>query len=89
MDTDLRFMTATADSDIPIVDLHTVDSRHNALEELDSAIAHFLVSKTYFRVIYGIGEGILAVAVAEYLDASPYVRDWREEESGGSAIVLL
>lgn len=89
MNSDLLFTVVENDSSAPTIDLHEIRFVTDAIEELDRALARFLVSEKYCRVIYGIGEGILSAAVAEHLDKSPIVREWRAENSGGSAIVLF
>ena len=41
------------------------------------------------RVIYELGEGILAREVLKNLQRHPYVLDLQQEESGGSCVVIL
>ncbi len=84
-----HFDILTHSSDLPTIDLHSIPSAKEALEELDLSIAKLLVNNEYCRIIYGIGEGVLRNIVAEYLDNSPYVASWKIEDSGGSCIVFF
>ena len=86
---DLLF-AAQLNQDIPTIDLHGVGDVQSALEQLEMKLFSFYnEGQQYGRVIHGIGTGALAKAVHGVLDKNPMIRQWREEETGGSCIILF
>ncbi len=72
------------------IDLHHASTITDALEQLEHELFLVYMNKLgECRVIHGIGTGALAQAVHEELSKNPMVRQWREEEHGGSCRVTL
>ncbi len=72
------------------IDLHKMNTIPDALEQLEHEL--FLVytrKEMQCRVIHGIGEGKLSAAVHEALSRNPMVRQWQEEDHGGSCLITL
>ena len=85
-----HFFAASLNQDIPTIDLHGIGNITSALEQLERQLFSFYTDKQkHCRVIYGIGEGILAKNVQTALNKNPMVLDWKHEDTGGSCIVLL
>lgn len=80
---------AQFDKHIQVIDLHGIGSLSQALEVLEHGLSDLMTTERYCRVIYGIGTGRLAAAVKDVLDRHPCVREYLEEESGGSAIIVF
>lgn len=75
---------------LPTIDLHGTSDVHTATEQLEKELFSFYsAGEQYCRVIHGIGSGRLAEVVHDILNKNPLICDWKEEESGGSCIVLL
>lgn len=84
------FFGASLDEYAPTIDLHTTTNITDAINMLDRGLyREFQNEATYVRIIHGIGEGKLAKAVHDALEANPMVRDWKQEEHGGATIALL
>ncbi|MBP9761215.1 MAG: Smr/MutS family protein [Candidatus Magasanikbacteria bacterium] len=76
--------------DIPTIDLHGIPDIATSLETLESQLfLFFCEDKNVCRVIYGIGEGLLAEGVLAALKQNPMVITVEQEETGGSAIVTI
>lgn len=85
---DLYF--ASFNPHIATIDLHGVDTIPTALEQLEKELFFFFQKgEKYCRIIYGIGTGKLASAVKNALQKNPMIKDFQEEESGGSCIVSV
>jgi len=86
----MHIFTASLSQDIPTIDLHGMRHMMSALEELEKKLyTYYQQGNKICRVIYGIGEGVLAKEVQDSLTKNPMVREWHHEETGGSCIVLL
>lgn len=85
----MKFFAANISPTLPTIDLHYSGSVSDALEKLEKGLSNFVQMEQYCRVVHGIGEGVLATAVHESLNKNPLVAEWREEENGGSCIVLF
>lgn len=87
---DMQFFAAQLDTQAPTIDLHGSATVPGALEQLEKELFLLYNKKApYARIIHGIGEGVLAKAVHEVIQTHPLVREWREEEHGGSCIILF
>ncbi|MEK7644467.1 MAG: Smr/MutS family protein [Patescibacteria group bacterium] len=86
---DMKFFAASISPTLPTIDLHNFGSVSDALEKLGKGLSDFVQKEQYCRVVHGIGEGVLAVAVHESLNKNSLVAEWREEENGGSCIVIF
>lgn len=86
---DIKFFSASINPSLPTIDLHNSGSVSEALEKLEKGLSIFVQNEQYCRVVHGIGEGVLAAAVHESLNKNPLVAEWREEENGGSCIVVF
>ena len=72
------------------IDLHNSELVTSALEILERELyRHFLAGEKIVRIIYGIGEGVLAAAVYDALKKNPLVRQFVEDEAGGSGLVYF
>ncbi len=85
----MKFFAANISQNISTIDLHNAGSVSEALEQLGKGLSEFVQKEQYCRIVHGIGEGILANAVHESLNKNPLVVEWREEENGGSCIVVF
>lgn len=85
------FFGASIDPHINSIDLHVTRSVEEAIEKLEKELYKISQKENirYCRVIHGIGEGILASAVQTYLRKHPMVFSIKQEENGGSTIVLF
>jgi len=84
------FFAASIDQDISAIDLHGIANPARAIEQLESQLFLLFQNKVkYCRVVHGIGAGVLARAVHGVLGKNPMVHGWKEEESGGSCVVVF
>lgn len=84
------FLGAMLDSRIFTIDLHQAGDLHTAIEEFERGLDKAFQSKMRAcRVIYGVGAGILAREIHQKLAKNKHIQAWQEEETGGSAIILL
>lgn len=84
------FLGASLDPHLFTIDLHQSGDLYTALEDFDRGIDRAMQAKVRAcRVVYGLGQGILAKEVHKKLSRSPLISGWQEEETGGSTIVLL
>lgn len=85
------FFGASIDPHIDSIDLHATHSVDEAITKLEKELYKISQKENtrYCRVIHGIGEGILASAVQKYLRKHPMVESLKQEENGGSCIVLF
>lgn len=73
-----------------VIDLHKTTTIIEAIELLEHEL--FLLYKKkemQCKVIHGIGEGKLATAVHDVLNQNPLVKNWLEDDVGGSCLVTL
>lgn len=84
------FFAASIDPHISVIDLHESTSIPDALDLMERALFRLAQEKKqYCRIIHGVGEGVLAVAVHRVLRKHPLVTDWQEAPDGGSCLVLF
>lgn len=91
-ESDLRMALfgASIDPRLPVVDLHAAGDLQTALYQLDHGLDQAVRSGARAcRVIYGLGEGVLAREVRKRLSAHPQVLGFKEEESGGSSVIVF
>ncbi len=75
---------------IPTIDLHGIADMALALEQLERQLFSFYKKKQLCcRVVHGIGTGVLAAAVHRALTSNPLIKEWHEEESGGSCMIYM
>lgn len=87
---DTFFLQSLLNQELPTIDLHDIEFIQEALDQLETKLFAFSnAGEHYCRIIHGIGAGVLAEAVHEVLNKNPLVTEWKEEESGGSCIVLF
>ncbi len=87
---DIAAFAASLHGDLPTIDLHGITPVQRAIDRLERDLYRFYENgdKTC-RVIYGIGEGVMAKHVQAALDKNPMVHEWHHEQTGGSCIVVL
>ena len=84
------FFGASLDARLPAIDLHRARDLATALEQFDREFDRLLRSNARAgRVIYGVGEGVLAREIHKLLAKNTQIIGFKEEESGGSCVVLL
>lgn len=84
------FLGASLDPSLFTIDLHQAGDLHTALEEFDRGLDRAVQARARTcRVIYGVGAGILSREIHQKLNKNKNLQGWQEEETGGSAIVLL
>ena len=91
-DSDLAaaFFGATINSCLPAIDLHAAPDVHTAMEKFDREFDRLLRSGARAgRIIYGLGEGVLAREIHKRLKTNQQIIGWQEEESGGSCVVIF
>ncbi|MBP7992663.1 MAG: Smr/MutS family protein [Candidatus Magasanikbacteria bacterium] len=75
---------------LPVIDLHAAPDVHTAMEKFDRDFDRLLRSGARAgRIIYGLGEGVLAREIHKRLKTNQQILGWQEEESGGSCVVLF
>lgn len=87
---DAALFAASINPKIRTVDLHAYRDIKEACDTLEHEL--FLCAKKKersCRVVHGIGAGVLAQAVHDVLDRNPLVLAWKEDESGGSCVVVF
>lgn len=78
------------DPKLPVIDLHGIRNVSVAIEQLEKELFLFFnMGARYVRVVHGIGGGTLAAAVHSALQKNPLIREFHEEDSGGSCLVVF
>jgi dsDNA-specific endonuclease/ATPase MutS2 len=73
-----------------VIDLHKTTTIIEATDLLEHEL--FLLyhkKEKQCQIIHGIGEGKLAAAVHDVLNKNPLVKNWLEDEVGGSCTIIL
>ena len=84
------FLGATINPRLPAIDLHAAPDLRTALEKFDRDFDRLVRSGARAgRIIYGVGEGILAREIHKKLNRDQQILGWQEEESGGSCVVVF
>lgn len=84
------FLGASLDPRLFTIDLHQAGDLHTALEQFDRGLDRAIQARARAcRIIYGVGAGILSREIHQKLRKNKNIQGWQEEETGGSAIVLL
>lgn len=80
----------TLDSRLPIIDLHQATNLGAALEQFDREFDRLArTNPRGCRIIYGVGEGILGREIGRKLAKDSRIIGFKEEENGGSCVVLF
>ena len=78
------------DPNIYTIDLHSSENITQALAQLESGLfLGFKRKQNYCRIIYGVGKGVLKKEVMQVLKNNPMIKNFCEEEGGGSCICEL
>lgn len=89
-DKQAAFLGASLNSQLYTIDLHQAGDLFSALTEFEHGLDRAVVKGVRVcRVIYGMGEGVLAREVLQRLAKNKNCVAWQEEETGGSVIIIL
>lgn len=78
------------DAGLANIDLHNSKNTAEALDQLEKELFFiFKKGEKYCRIIYGIGEGVLREKALNYIKKHPLIIEYKEEDSGGSVIVIF
>ncbi len=84
------FLGASLDPHLFTIDLHQSGDLYSALEDFDRGLDRAMnIRSRACRVVYGLGQGILSKEIHKKLNQSKNILGWQEEETGGSALILL
>ncbi len=84
------FLGASLDPYLFVIDLHAAGDLQTALAEFKQGLDRAMQKNSRAcRIIYGVGEGILAREIHNKLNQTKNIQGWQEEETGGSAIILF